>query len=70
MISRDEGCDGIIKHFEAENQIKTYDFETTESFSANYNVLITNLPLGYLSTRLPQIIKTFNFMCQKWYLGY
>jgi hypothetical protein len=59
----------MIDTFEAPTHFKTYNLESTESFSANCNVLIAILSSENLSTYLPQISKALSFLCQVWYNG-
>jgi hypothetical protein len=57
----------MIETFEALTHFKTYNLESTESFSANCNVLTALLSSERLSIYLPQISKALNFLCEAWY---
>ncbi len=59
----------MIKAFETQTHFKTYNNESTESFSANCNVLRAIVRSTRLSHYLPQVIKSLNFLCQTWYKG-
>lgn len=68
-LGRSADCSGMIKAFETGSHFKTYDFEVSESFSANCNVLIALLHSGDPSRHLGQIHKALDYLCQAWYDG-
>ncbi|KAL1981483.1 hypothetical protein VTN96DRAFT_2512 [Rasamsonia emersonii] len=69
LLGRPTGCEKMIESFEAQTHFKTYDFETTESFSANCNVLTAILQSKNPSNHLSQLSKALDFLCQTWYHG-
>lgn len=69
LLGRNADCEKMIESFEANDRFKTYELESTESFSLNCNVL-----LAFISSRTPgahmaKIKKALDFLCQRWYEG-
>ncbi|KAI0850465.1 Ent-kaurene synthase [Daldinia vernicosa] len=69
LLKRPVSCGDMIKTFESQTHFKTYSYESTESFSANCNVLNAIIRSTNPSLYIPQVNKSLNFLCQTWYEG-
>lgn len=69
LLERDAQCDHMIKLFETKERFKTYELESSESFSVNCNILIAILSSQTPSSHLPQVRKALDFLCSRWSKG-
>ncbi|KAI1505682.1 hypothetical protein F5X99DRAFT_428788 [Biscogniauxia marginata] len=69
LLNRPTTCEDMIKEFESQTHFKTYNNESTASFSANCNVLNAIVRSASASRYLPQVLKSLNYLYQTWYEG-